>query len=167
MLRTERIPNLFLIVATADNNVIGVNNTLPWNLPEDLQHFRKQTSGHTIIMGRKTFESIGKALPNRKNIVITRQKDYSAPGCAVVDSLQRAVSESKHDDKVFIIGGAEIYRQAMDLASHIVLTKIDLSVAGDAAFPDIDEEWKMISAESFKSATGLSYTIKHLKHMDV
>lgn len=161
MLQSQVIQNLYVIVAMARNNVIGVNGTLPWDLPEDLQHFRKQTTGHTIVMGRKTFESIGRCLPNRKNIIITRQQDYTVPGAQIASSLEHAISMAAAE-KIFIIGGGEIYNQAIKLANHLILTVIDLDVQGDAFFPKIDEGWKTVSSQSCVSAKGIPFTIENL-----
>ena len=138
-----------LIVATAENDVIGKENSIPWYLPADLAHFKQTTMGHPIIMGRKTHESIGRALPGRYNVVITRQKSYRAEGCAVVHSLDDALKlpEVKKANEVFIIGGAEIYKLAMPLAKRIYLTKVHASVEGDKFFKFDSDEWHQISNE--------------------
>ncbi len=129
------------IVAISQNGVIGVENCLPWHLPADLRHFKQLTTSHTVVMGRKTYESIGKPLPNRQNIVISRQKNYIADGCIVVESLENAIEIARKSDaeKVFIIGGAEIYRLALQntsqntsLCTHIYLTYVHTTVHGDA-----------------------------------
>lgn len=151
-----------MIVAMADNNVIGVNGALPWDLPEDLQHFRKQTTGHTIIMGRKTFESIGKCLPNRKNIIITRQKDYNVLNGEIASSLEHALLLAASAEKIFIIGGGEIYNQAIKIANHLILTTINLPAVGDAFFPKIGDEWKRISSTTHVSMKGIPFTIDNL-----
>lgn len=131
-----------IIVAVAKNNVIGQGNKLIWHISEDLKRFKKLTNGHHIIMGRKTFESIGKALPNRINIVVTRDKNYDAPGCVIATSLDEAFELSKNDIEVFIIGGGEIYRQAIPYADHIYLTKVDAEFKGDTFFPALNpEDW--------------------------
>lgn len=135
------------IVARAHNNVIGKDNKIPWYLPADLKYFKKTTLNHHIIMGRKCYESIGKPLPKRVNIVITRQKDYLAPGCIVVNTFEHAIAiaEKQGDMEAFIIGGAEIYKLAMDLISSLYLTDIDADIEGDVFFPEIGEEWNMVS----------------------
>jgi dihydrofolate reductase len=144
---------LALIVAVADNGTIGVRNGLPWRLPEDLQRFKALTLGKPIIMGRKTFESIGKPLPGRTNIVITRQTDLQLPGCIVVPSLEaaiRAAHTASHATsyEVLVIGGAEIYRQALPQAARVYLTRVHVSIAGDASFPDLNTtEWRESARE--------------------
>lgn len=144
---------LSIIVAIAKNNVIGAGGKLLWRLPADLARFKKLTMGHMIIMGRKTFESIGHALPGRENIVISRQPNYQAIGCQIASSLEGALklaSPNKGDDgeEVFIIGGAEIYRQAVPLAKKLYVTFINQDFQGDAYFPPIGQEWAEISRES-------------------
>jgi dihydrofolate reductase len=146
---------LSLIVATAHNNVIGRNNELPWHLPQDLKYFKSVTLGKPIIMGRKTFESIGKPLPGRTNIVVTRQKNWSFAGVLVAKSVQEALEfgqqfrneQGKLADEVMVIGGAEIYRHALDIADRVYLTQIDVSVEeGDAHFPVLPSDtWKLVS----------------------
>lgn len=135
-----------IIVAMSKNRVIGDSNTLIWHLPEDLKRFKQLTTGNTIVMGRKTYESIGKPLPNRRSIIITRDPDYSAEGCEVVNSLEEALLLSNSD--CFIIGGGEIYRQAIDIADRIYLTLIDKEFEGDTSFPEL-KDWVEISCEDF------------------
>ena len=146
---------LSLIVATAQNNVIGRNNELPWHLPQDLKYFKSVTLGKPIIMGRKTFESIGKPLPGRTNIVVTRQKDWTHAGVLVALSVEGALEiaeqfrneQDKLAEEVMVIGGAEIYRHALEIADRIYLTRIDVTVEkGDAHFPDLSaDKWKQVS----------------------
>ena len=139
-------PRLSLIVAMAKNRVIGINNTLPWHLPADLKHFKALTMGHHIVMGRKTYESIGKPLPGRTSVVVTRNADYSAPGVTVVDSLAAAIKACANDEEIFVIGGAEIFRQAIHIAQRIYLTEIDADIAGDTYFTELDQkEWHEIN----------------------
>ena len=114
-----------LIVAVAKNNVIGGDNKLLWHLPADLKHFKNVTMDHSIIMGRKTFESMGKPLPGRRNIIVTRQEDFEATGCTVVNNMQDAVDLCKKEEEVFIIGGADIFRQSMNAAEKIYITRIN------------------------------------------
>jgi dihydrofolate reductase len=136
---------LSLIVAVAKNNVIGSDNKLLWHMPADLKHFKSVTMGSPVIMGRKTFESIGKALPGRTNIVVTRNEDYIADGCTVANSLQEAVDLCEKEGEVFIIGGAEVYRQAIHAADKVYLTRIDNEFDGDAFFPELNfSDWKLI-----------------------
>ena len=147
---------LALICAMASNGVIGNNNRLPWRLPEDLRHFRRTTMGHSIIMGRKTWESIGRPLPGRSNIVITRQTDYQAEGAKVLGSLEDALSLTENiasingAEPAFVIGGAELYREAMPLARIFHLTRIHAEVAGDTRLGGFHEdEWEGVSREDF------------------
>jgi dihydrofolate reductase len=136
------------IVATGENNVIGKDNTLIWHLPADMKFFKEKTNGHCIITGRKNYESIPekfRPLPNRTNIVITRQKDYHAPGAIVVDSVTKAIDTAKKtkDPEIFIIGGAEIFRQALDITDRIYLTEIKQAFEGDVFFPQLNmNEWR-------------------------
>jgi dihydrofolate reductase len=163
---------IVLIVACAKDGVIGVNNGLPWRLPEDLAHFKRLTTGHCIIMGRKTFESIGRPLPNRRNIVVTRDKHNSplrdTKGVELAASLQEALELSQKTSldilstPVFVIGGAQLYEQAIHLADRIELTEIDLEIAGDAFFPKISaENWRISdfgsNPETLVSSSGLRY----------
>ena len=137
-----------IIVALAENRVIGVNNTLPWRLPNDLKHFRRLTTGHAIILGRKNYESIGKPLPERTNIVITRNHDFHADGCLIAHSLDEALVLAGNDPEIFVIGGAEIYRAALARTDRLYLTRVHAVIAGDTYFPEFDEtEWREISRE--------------------
>ncbi len=153
---------LSIIVAVAQNGVIGQGNKLPWHIPEDLKRFKQLTTGHAVIMGRKTYESIGKPLPNRKNIVITRQPGYDAPGTFVVSSLQEAIQLSSQwdDEEAFVIGGAEIYRQTIPLADRIYLTIVRQDVAGDTLFPPIPEGMYTETAqEEMEAAIPLTFVV--------
>ena len=143
-----------LIAAIGKNNELGKGNELLWRMPADMQHFIKTTSGHPVIMGRKTFESIGKALPNRKNIIITRDRNYSAPGVEVLNSLDEALDNVKNTkEEIFIIGGAEIYKQAMPLADRLYITHIDAADKNaDAFFPEIiPVVWNEISHQEHEA----------------
>jgi dihydrofolate reductase len=136
-----------IVVAIAENYAIGKNNQLLWRLPNDLKHFKQITSGHTIIMGRKTFDSVGKPLPNRRNIIITRQ-NISIEGCEVVNSLDAALALCADEPEIFIVGGAEIYKQAMHVTDCIYLTIVHQNFDGDTYFPEIKEdEWKETERE--------------------
>ena len=151
--------NLSLIVAVANNHVIGINNTLPWHLPEDLKRFRALTTGHHIIMGRKTYESLGRLLPGRTTVIVTRNKDYKLEGALVAHSLQAALDLCLNDVEAFVIGGAELYQDGLKLANKLYITEVDLEVAGDAFFPAIDmQEWLETSREAHTSAQGLPFT---------
>jgi len=136
-----------VIAAVAENGVIGVENRLPWHLPDDLRHFRALTRGHAIIMGRRNYESIGRPLPERNNIVITRNPDFTAPGCQVVHSLEQALAAATSQE-VFVIGGAEVYRQALPIADKLVITVVHAAVAGDVSFPEYPANaWREITRE--------------------
>lgn len=143
--------SLTLIVATDRKNGIGINNALPWRLPEDLAFFKRTTTGHTIIMGRKTFDSIGRPLPNRRNIVITRNPQWQHEGVEAVSSLQAAAA-LVGEGEAFVIGGAQIYGEALPLASRLIVTEIDAEFACDAFFPELDlAVWAETSRESHHS----------------
>lgn len=137
-----------IIVAASRNNVIGKDNDLVWHLSSDLKRFKKLTTGHHIIMGRKTFESIGKPLPNRTSIIITRQPDYKVDGCIVVNSLEEALNRVENDEEVFIIGGGSIYSEAVEKADKLYLTRVHADVDGDTYFPKlVYKEWETLSRE--------------------
>jgi dihydrofolate reductase len=140
---------LTLIAAASENNALGKDNDLVWHLPDDFKRFKALTSGHYIVMGRKTFESFPKPLPNRTHIIITRQKDYKAPeGCIVVNSLTKAIEISPENEEVFIIGGGQIYKQSIEIADKIELTRVHTTVEADVFFPVIDETiWEEIESE--------------------
>ncbi|GGG53932.1 dihydrofolate reductase [Croceivirga lutea] len=140
---------LIIIAAAAENNALGINNDLPWHLPDDFKRFKQLTSGHKILMGRKTLESFPKALPNREHIVITRDKNYQPKfDCIVFNTIEEAIKYAQQDDVSFIIGGGEIYKQAMDLATHIELTRIHAEFEADTFFPAIDlGKWKIVKEE--------------------
>ncbi|TDO24741.1 dihydrofolate reductase [Pedobacter duraquae] len=138
-----------IIVAIAENNAIGKDNKLLWKLPTDLKHFKTITSGHTVIMGRKTFDSMGKALPNRRNIVVTRQEDLLIIGAEVTNTIEHALALCAHEEEVFIIGGAQIYTQALSLTNRIYLTVVHENYDADTFFPELDRsKWTVVSSES-------------------
>jgi dihydrofolate reductase len=140
-----------IMVAIAENHAIGKNNQLLWHLPADLKHFKDTTSGHTVIMGRKTFDSVGKPLPNRRNIVITRNTELQMPGVEVVSDLESAIALCNHDDEVFIVGGAQIYRMAMGITDKIYLTVVKGNFDADTFFPPIDPNfWEETEKVSFE-----------------
>lgn len=134
-----------MIVATSKNNQIGVNNTLPWHISEDLKYFRNTTSGKTVLMGRKTFESIGRALPNRRNIVLTRDTEFSYKGVETVHSLDEALKLCEQDGDVFIIGGGEIYAAFLPYADYLYITLVDKVIEGDTSFPEYQEQFELIN----------------------
>lgn len=148
------------IVAMDENRVIGYQNRLPWHLPADLQHFKKITMGKPILMGRKTFESIGRPLPGRENIILTRNQDFNVAGCVVVHTLQDAF-QNRSD--IFLIGGAELFQQLLPQTQRIYLTLIHHKFVGDTYFPDlIDTEWNEIESQTFPAdeKNRYSYTFK-------
>jgi dihydrofolate reductase len=151
---------IVIIAAVARNGVIGNHNALPWHLPEDMQHFKALTTGHAVIMGRKTWESLPpkfRPLPNRHNIVLTRDPAYAAPGATVVRSLE-AAQKVGAGETAYIIGGAELYAHALPLAQRLELTEIDAAFEGDAHFPAWDRvQWREIKRESGRTEAGLSY----------
>jgi dihydrofolate reductase len=155
------VPHIVLIAAVAKNRVIGRDNQLVWQLPEDMQHFKALTQGHTVLMGRKTWESLPprfRPLPGRRNIVVTRQGDYAAPGAEVAGSLPAALALAAADETVFVIGGAEIYAQALPLADSLEITQVDLEPAGDAWFPPIPAaEWQETARTAAVSQNGTGY----------
>lgn len=161
---------LSIIVAAATNGVIGHNNQLIWHLPEDLKMFKRRTTGHVIIMGRKTFESIGKPLPNRTTIIISRNPEYRVEGCITVGSLEEAIAQAQQIEpsEAFVIGGAEIYRLALPLADIVYLTEVLQSFEGDAFFPSLEPTvWQEIERTDFvideKHAVPFSFVTYHKK----
>lgn len=138
-------PQIALIVAMARNRVIGANNQIPWHLPDDLKLFKRITMGHHIVMGRKTWESIGRLLPGRTTVIVTRQSGYAVPGAIVAHSLQDAINAAARDDEIFVIGGAELFREALPIADRIHLTLVDAEPQGDTFMPEIDyTEWREV-----------------------
>jgi len=153
-----------LIAALSENHVIGKDNQLPWHISEDLKRFREITRGHPVIMGRKTFESIGKALPNRLNIVITRDLSLKYEDVVVVNSIEEAISiaEERDPDEVFIIGGAQIYDQAIKIADKLYLTLVHTEIEGDAYFPDY-ADFKKVVSKTEGQEDGFKYTFLDLE----
>jgi dihydrofolate reductase len=139
---------LSLLVAVSDTGVIGRDNALPWRLSADLRRFRRLTTGHAIVMGRKTYESLGRPLPERTNIVVTRQADFAPPGVLVVHSIDAAIEQARKvhgdDSEIFIIGGAEIYRQTLDRADRLYLTRVHTDVEGDTHLQLDLDEWRLV-----------------------
>lgn len=149
-------PRISIIAAMARNRVIGIDNTLPWRLPEDLKHFKTLTLGHHILMGRKTWESLGRPLPGRTSVVISRSRNLQIPGCLVANSIAEAVAVCNIDNEIFFIGGEELYRQALDVADRIYLTEIKADFTGDAWFPEFDMNlWQETGRQPCKSESGL------------
>jgi len=155
-----------IIAAVASNNALGKDNQLIWHLPADLKRFKKVTLGHHIIMGRKTFESLGKPLPKRTTIIITRNKDYKQEGCIVVNSLQQAIEAAKADENPYILGGAEIYKQAIKIADKLDLTLVDQSFEADVFFPKIDFTiWREAAREDFKADENNNYNFSFITYL--
>ena len=143
-----------IIVAKSRNNVIGSEGNLPWHIPEDLKKFKSITMGKPMIMGRSTFESIGKALPGRKNIVMTRDKDYQADGISIAHTLEEALSLCEQAKEIMIIGGGEIYKLFFDIVNRLYLTNVEKYIDGDVFFPEIDlSKWNVIKKEEFPMNT--------------
>lgn len=157
---------LSLIAAVADNGVIGIKNQLPWKLPADLQHFKKITMGHPIIMGRKTFESIGRPLPGRRNIVLSRIKHFSIPGCEVVSTLEAALEKLKEAEEVFIIGGESVYKEAMPFAQKLYITQVHAQVEGDTFFPKWEQsKWIEVSREDHEEDEENEYSYSFIAYI--
>ena len=153
------MPRISLIAAVARNGVIGSDNALPWRLPEDMRHFKALTLGHPVIMGRKTWESIGRPLPGRRNIVVSRNPEFSAAGCETAASLDQALAACRGTaEEAFVIGGAEIYTLAMPRAQRLHLTEIHADYPGDAHFPEVDRAlWKETARERHRTGAGLEF----------
>ena len=150
---------LYVVVAIASNGVIGKDGKLPWHLPEDLAHFRKITIGHPIIMGRRTWESFRKPLPDREHIVVSRRAGYEAPGASVASSLQAAIALCAGEPVAFVIGGTELFREALPIADGVVVTDIDKAYDGDTWFPEWDRSaWKVTQRESHTSKDGVPFS---------
>lgn len=151
-----------IIVAMSKNRVIGNNNKLIWKLPSDLKRFKELTKGNTIVMGRKTYESIGKPLPNRRNIIITRNLEYEAEGCEVVSSLEEALLLANND--CFIIGGGEIYKQSLEIADKIYLTLVNKEFEGDTNFPELSSEWVIVDTKEFLGDENNEYDYSFIEY---
>ncbi|MDO6737920.1 dihydrofolate reductase [Wenyingzhuangia sp. 2_MG-2023] len=154
-----------IIAAVGENNELGKDNDLIWHLPADLKRFKKVTTGHHIIMGRNTYESIGKPLPNRTTIIISRNNNYKADGCIITDSLEKALEISKTDDNAYVIGGAQIYKEAIELVDVLDLCEIHRTFNADTFFPEIDKTiWKEIKRESFSADKENEYDFSFVKY---
>ena len=155
------MPEIVIIAAVAKNRVIGKDNRLLWNIPEDMAHFKALTAGHTVVMGRKTWESLPprfRPLPGRRNIVVSRQADYTVPGAEVADSLENALKMASTAASVFVIGGEQIYTQAMAVADRLEITEVDLEPEGDAWFPEISPaDWTVTATTEGSGFRFLSY----------
>lgn len=156
-----------IIAAIAKNNALGKNNDLIWHLPADLKRFKKLTTGHHMLMGRNTFESIGKPLPNRTSVIITRNKDYFKDGCLIAYSLEEALEIASEDDEIYVIGGAQIYEYALqhNLADALEITLLHHSFDADAFFPEIDLSiWKEVNREDFKADEKNDYNYSFIRY---
>ncbi len=154
-----------MIAAAAENNALGKDNDLVWHLPDDFKRFKRLTSGHHIIMGRKTFESFPKLLPDRTHVIITRKDNYDPEGALVVNSLEEAIRVSKLDEQPFIIGGGEIYKMGIETAERIELTRVHGEFDADTFFPEIDEEnWKLIDEKFHEKDEKHKYSFTYLTY---
>jgi dihydrofolate reductase len=153
-----------IIVAMSRNRVIGDNNTLIWKLPNDMKRFKEMTTGNIVIMGRKTFESIGRPLPNRLNVVVTRNEEWSRPDLLTTNSLESALNLSSEGKEVFIIGGGDIYKQSLKFANRIYLTVIDEDFEGDTTFPELGEEWVKVSRKDFQPDEKNNYKYSFIEY---
>ncbi|MGS2738030.1 dihydrofolate reductase [Sinomicrobium sp. M5D2P17] len=155
-----------IIAAAAENNALGKDNDLVWHLPDDFKRFKTLTTGHHIIMGRKTFESFPKPLPNRVHIVVSRQKDYKKEGCITVHSIEEALALAKEDNQPFIIGGGEIYRLGMPYTDKIELTRVHGEFEADTFFPEIDpEQWELTASEHHSKDERHNYDFTYLTYI--
>ena len=161
----QQAPRICLIVALAANRVIGKNNALPWHLPADLKRFKALTMSHPVVMGRKTHESIGRPLPGRRNLIVTRNRGYSAPGCEVVHSLDEATAACRDAETLFIIGGAELYREALPRAHCLEFTEIHAAFEGDATFPEFSPaQWRETGREIHRNETGVAFRYDFVRY---
>lgn len=159
-----------IIAAIAKNNALGKNNDLIWHLPADLKRFKQITTGHYILMGRNTFESIGKPLPNRTTIIITRNRHYFKDGCLIANSLENAIELAKDQENIFIIGGAQIYKEAMakNIANQLDITLVHKEFEADVYFPEIDKNvWKEIKREDFKADEKNKYAYSFISYQKI
>jgi dihydrofolate reductase len=156
-------PRVTLIVARARNGVIGRDNTIPWHLPEDLKHFKASTMGHAVVMGRRTFDSIGRPLPGRRIVVLTRDPGWSHVGCERAGSIESAMRLLADQGEIFIAGGAEVYGLALAHATRMLITDVDLEPEGDTWFDEPDaDRWQCLKSTYAVSSSGLGYTIREL-----
>lgn len=159
-------PLLSMICAMDSNRLIGKNNTLPWHLPADLAFFKQTTMGKPVIMGRKTFESIGRPLPGRTNIIVSRNADFSFPGCDIAGSIDQAMALARDNEEVMLIGGASLYQQCINRADQIYQTLIHHSFDGDTWFPEIDPgQWKQATREDYPADSSNSYSYSFIKYI--
>lgn len=154
-----------IIVAVASNGIIGNRNSLIWHISEDLKNFKRLTTGHPVVMGRKTYESLGRPLPNRTNVVISRQEGLQIEGCRVVHSLKEAVGMFPADEEVFVIGGGQIYREALDVADRLYITWVEHPYEGDTRFPEWrEEEWTLVEEDAFPRGENFPYPFSFCRY---
>ncbi|HIG64052.1 MAG TPA: type 3 dihydrofolate reductase [Methyloprofundus sp.] len=154
---------LSLIVAMASNRTIGLDNKMPWHLSADLKKFKKITMGKPIIMGRKTFESIGRPLPGRQNIIISRNSDYQQPGCLVFNDLDSALTSYADMEEVFVIGGATLYKTTLARADRLYITEIQQEFSGDTWFPEINQEqWQVVAREDINNDSSVNFCYRFM-----
>lgn len=159
---------LSIIVAAAENNVIGRDNGLIWHLSADLKRFKELTTGNTIVMGRKTFMSIGKPLPKRRNLIISHNPDFQAAGCEVFHSIEAVLENVKNENKVFIIGGGSVYKTLWDKVDKLYLTRVHVDVEGDTRIPEIDlTKWKVLSVQSFPADEKNEYNYSFIDYQRI
>jgi len=160
-------PRVTLIVARARNGVIGRDNAIPWHLPEDLKHFKASTMGHAVVMGRRTFDSIGRPLPGRRIVVLTRDPGWARAGCERAGSIESALALLADRAEIFIAGGAEVYRQALPHSVRMLITDVDLAPQGDTWFEEPDpRDWQCVDHSQAQSDSGLHYSIRELIRRD-
>lgn len=157
--------SIAIIVAVAKNGVIGANNSIPWHCPADLKYFKRTTMGAPIIMGRKTYQSLKiKPLPGRQNVVVTRDQKFVGEGCDVVHSLEGALAKLHNAEKIFVIGGAEIYQQALAVADELFITYVDIEAEGDKYFPEMDSgQWQCVSTQEYLADQDSPYNLEFKK----
>lgn len=161
-------PRVSIVVAKAANDVIGRDNAIPWHLPEDLRHFKNTTLGGTLIMGRRTFESIGRPLPGRRTIVVSRNRQWRAAGVEVAASLPDALQMTGASERVFVVGGAALFQEAMNIAGELIVTEVELKPDGDVRFPPIsDELWRKIPGTPMSAANGIQYRISKYERRQI
>lgn len=153
-----------LIVAVAQNGIIGTGGTMPWHISEDFRHFKEVTLGHSVIMGRKTYESIGRPLPRRRNIVITRNPQLQIEGCEMAPTLEAAVEMCAGEEEIFVIGGGQVYAQAMPIASKLYITHVGLDAEGDTRFPTIGPEWREVWREEWERGAEFAHPFTFINY---
>jgi dihydrofolate reductase len=158
-------PSIAMIVAMSENRVIGKNNALPWHLPADLAFFKKTTLGHPVIMGRKTYQSIGRLLPGRRNLILTRDASFHIDNADIFSSVSEAIASCSNSDKLFIIGGAELFTSTLDIVNDLYITIIHADIEGDTFFPTIDlNQWHQVSSETYPQDDKNAYSMSFIHY---